>query len=239
MITMSVVMFIFEEFTAFTDYTQDWIEFNFFISYWDKLTISRVYLWFIFIYGGVILTSKYSGVLSFLLLLLLFSNWLISFTHCFCSKFHANTCLQEEKHQSPTFYAILAYNCCSYHITGLDLLADCDCCEFQWGLFSHGWLYFRTYEIQGKRMERSKISRTSMETCSCKTSARKITIFVHLGTPVSFCLMTYLSLLFLELLQLDLFFKDEVEILNVAAGIRTKTTYMEVGLNYPSLVAKE
>jgi len=52
---MSVVLFIFEEFTAFTDYTQQWIEFNFFIHYWDKLTIARVYLSFIFIYGAVII----------------------------------------------------------------------------------------------------------------------------------------------------------------------------------------
>ncbi len=58
MCAMSVVVAVFEEFTAFTDYTQNWIEFNFFIHYWDKLAISRVYLSFIFIYGGVVLTSK-------------------------------------------------------------------------------------------------------------------------------------------------------------------------------------
>ena len=58
LIAMSAVIGIFEEFTAFTDYTQQWIEFNFFIYYWDKLTIARVYLWFIFIYGAVIITSK-------------------------------------------------------------------------------------------------------------------------------------------------------------------------------------
>lgn len=52
---MSIVLIIFEEFTAFTDYTQQWIEFNFFIYYWDKLTITRVYLSFIFIYGAVII----------------------------------------------------------------------------------------------------------------------------------------------------------------------------------------
>lgn len=55
LLAMSVVLFIFEEFTAFTDYTQQWIEFNFFIYYWDKLTITRVYLSFIFIYGAVII----------------------------------------------------------------------------------------------------------------------------------------------------------------------------------------
>lgn len=55
---MSVVIAIFEEFTAFTDYTQDWIEFNLFIHYWDRITISRVYLSFLFIYGGTILASK-------------------------------------------------------------------------------------------------------------------------------------------------------------------------------------
>ena len=58
LIAMSAVIGIFEEFTAFTDYTQQWIEFNFFIHYWDKLTIARVYLWFIFIYGAVIIASK-------------------------------------------------------------------------------------------------------------------------------------------------------------------------------------
>ena len=55
LISMTVVFIIFEEFTAFTDYTQDWIEFNYFIHYWDRLTISRVYLSFIFIYGGILL----------------------------------------------------------------------------------------------------------------------------------------------------------------------------------------
>ena len=55
LIAMSGVWIIFEEFTAFTDYTQQWIEFNFFIHYWDKLTIARVYLTFIHVYGGVVL----------------------------------------------------------------------------------------------------------------------------------------------------------------------------------------
>ena len=59
LIAMSAVIGIFEEFTAFTDYTQQWIEFNFFIHYWDKLTIARVYLWFIFIYGAVIIASNF------------------------------------------------------------------------------------------------------------------------------------------------------------------------------------
>ncbi|CAF0830214.1 unnamed protein product [Brachionus calyciflorus] len=54
MLAMSIVLIIFEEFTAFTDYTQQWIEFNFFIHYWDKLTIARVYLSFMLIYGAVI-----------------------------------------------------------------------------------------------------------------------------------------------------------------------------------------
>lgn len=58
LLAMTVVIIIFEEFTAFTDYTQQWIEFNFFIYYWDKLTISRVYIWFIFAYGGVIIASN-------------------------------------------------------------------------------------------------------------------------------------------------------------------------------------
>jgi hypothetical protein len=57
-LAMSVVWIIFEEFTAFTDYTQPWIEFNFFVHYWDKLTIARVYLSFIHIYGAVIILSK-------------------------------------------------------------------------------------------------------------------------------------------------------------------------------------
>lgn len=55
LLCMSVVWIIFEEFTAFTDYTQDWIEFNFFILYWDRLTITRTYLSFIFIYGAILL----------------------------------------------------------------------------------------------------------------------------------------------------------------------------------------
>jgi hypothetical protein len=55
LLSMSIVFGIFEEFTAFTDFTQQWIEFNFFIHYWDKLTITRVYLSFIFIYGALIL----------------------------------------------------------------------------------------------------------------------------------------------------------------------------------------
>ena len=58
LLAMAVVWIIFEEFTAFTDYTQQWIEFNFFIMYWDKLTISRTYLSFINIYGGVIILSN-------------------------------------------------------------------------------------------------------------------------------------------------------------------------------------
>lgn len=57
---MSIVLIIFEEFTAFTDYTQQWIEFNFFIYYWDKLTITRVYLSFIFIYGAAIIGGRES-----------------------------------------------------------------------------------------------------------------------------------------------------------------------------------
>lgn len=56
LLAMSIVLIVFEEFTAFTDYTQQWIEFNFFIHYWDKLTIARVYLSFIFIYGAVIIS---------------------------------------------------------------------------------------------------------------------------------------------------------------------------------------
>lgn len=52
--SMAIVWIIFEEFTAFTDNTQQWIEFNFYIFYWDKLTISRVYLSFITIYGAIL-----------------------------------------------------------------------------------------------------------------------------------------------------------------------------------------
>ena len=68
LLAMSIVWIVFEEFTAFTDYTQQWIEFNFFIHYWDKLTIARVYLSFIMIYGGVILASKkekHSNIIKF------------------------------------------------------------------------------------------------------------------------------------------------------------------------------
>lgn len=55
LISMTVVWIVFEEFTAFTDFTQDWIEFNYFIHYWDRIAISRVYLSFIFIYGAFLL----------------------------------------------------------------------------------------------------------------------------------------------------------------------------------------
>ena len=55
---MSVVIGVFEEFTAFTDFTQQWIEFNFFIFYWDKLTITRTYLAFLFIYGALVIAGK-------------------------------------------------------------------------------------------------------------------------------------------------------------------------------------
>ena len=58
LIAMSAVIGVFEEFTAFTDYTQQWIEFNFFIFYWDKLTITRTYLSFLFIYGALIIAGK-------------------------------------------------------------------------------------------------------------------------------------------------------------------------------------
>jgi hypothetical protein len=58
LIAMSAVIGVFEEFTAFTDFTQQWIEFNFFIFYWDKLTITRTYLSFLFIYGALIIGGK-------------------------------------------------------------------------------------------------------------------------------------------------------------------------------------
>ncbi len=64
LIAMSVVLGVFEEFTAFTDNTQQWIEFNFFIQYWDKLTMARVYLSFMFIYGAVIIAGRFKLILS-------------------------------------------------------------------------------------------------------------------------------------------------------------------------------
>ncbi len=63
---LAIIWIVFEEFTAFTDYTQQWIEFNFFIHYWDKLTIARVYLSFITIYGGVLVASNLPILTSFL-----------------------------------------------------------------------------------------------------------------------------------------------------------------------------
>jgi len=57
-ISMSIYWGFFEEWTIWTDYTMAWVEFNFFIYYWDRLTITRVYLAFIYIYGFVLLTSK-------------------------------------------------------------------------------------------------------------------------------------------------------------------------------------
>jgi hypothetical protein len=56
-ISMSIYWAFFEEWTIWTDYTMAWVEFNFFIYYWDRLTITRVYLAFIYIYGFVLLTS--------------------------------------------------------------------------------------------------------------------------------------------------------------------------------------
>ncbi|CAF3950663.1 unnamed protein product, partial [Adineta steineri] len=55
-ISMSIYWGFFEEWTIWTDYTMAWVEFNFFIYYWDRLTITRVYLAFIYIYGFVLLT---------------------------------------------------------------------------------------------------------------------------------------------------------------------------------------
>jgi hypothetical protein len=83
LISMTVTFIIFEEFTAFTDYTQDWIEFNYFIHYWDRLTISRVYLSFIFIYGGVLLLIGIIQIHGFRknnLTLMYFAPYLLVFT---------------------------------------------------------------------------------------------------------------------------------------------------------------
>ncbi|CAF1329050.1 unnamed protein product [Adineta ricciae] len=55
-ISMSIYWGFFEEWTVWTDYTMAWVEFNFFIYYWDRLTITRTYLAFIYIYGFVLLT---------------------------------------------------------------------------------------------------------------------------------------------------------------------------------------
>jgi hypothetical protein len=57
-LSMSIYWAFFEEWTIWTDYTMAWVEFNFFIYYWDRLTITRVYLSFIYIYGFVLLASK-------------------------------------------------------------------------------------------------------------------------------------------------------------------------------------
>jgi len=54
-ISMSIYWGFFEEWTIWTDYTMAWVEFNFFIYYWDRLTITRVYLSLIYIYGFVLL----------------------------------------------------------------------------------------------------------------------------------------------------------------------------------------
>ena len=76
-ISMSIYWGFFEEWTIWTDYTMAWVEFNFFIYYWDRLTITRVYLGFIYIYGFVLLTSKKQSdrkeilIRSFLLVLAL------------------------------------------------------------------------------------------------------------------------------------------------------------------------
>ncbi len=72
LIAMSAVIGVFEEFTAFTDFTQQWIEFNFFIFYWDKLTITRTYLSFLFIYGALIIAGKILVVACYIFLLISF-----------------------------------------------------------------------------------------------------------------------------------------------------------------------
>jgi len=56
-VTMSIYWAFFEEWTIFTEYTMAWVEFNFFIFYWDRLTITRAYLALIFLYGFVLLAS--------------------------------------------------------------------------------------------------------------------------------------------------------------------------------------
>ncbi|CAF3499359.1 unnamed protein product, partial [Rotaria sp. Silwood2] len=53
---MSIYWVFFEEWTIWIDFTMTWVEFNFFIYYWDRLTITRVYLSLIYIYGFVLLT---------------------------------------------------------------------------------------------------------------------------------------------------------------------------------------
>jgi len=58
-VSMSIYWGFFEEWTIWTDYTMAWVEFNFFIYYWDRLTITRVYLSLIYIYGFVLLASKF------------------------------------------------------------------------------------------------------------------------------------------------------------------------------------
>ncbi|CAF3490842.1 unnamed protein product [Rotaria socialis] len=55
-ISMSIYWGFFEEWTIWTDYTMAWVEFNFFIYYWDRLTITRAYLSLIYIYGFALLT---------------------------------------------------------------------------------------------------------------------------------------------------------------------------------------
>jgi len=54
-VSMSIYWGFFEEWTIWTEYTMAWVEFNFFIYYWDRLTITRVYLSLIYIYGFVLL----------------------------------------------------------------------------------------------------------------------------------------------------------------------------------------
>jgi len=56
-VLMSVYWAFFEEWTTWTEHTMAWVEFNFFIYYWDRLTITRVYLALIYIYGFVLLGS--------------------------------------------------------------------------------------------------------------------------------------------------------------------------------------
>lgn len=57
-VSMSIYWAFFEEWTIWTEYTMPWVEFNFFIYFWDRLTITRAYLSLIYIYGFVLLACK-------------------------------------------------------------------------------------------------------------------------------------------------------------------------------------
>ena len=140
---MAIVWIVFEEFTAFTDNTQQWIEFNFFIFYWDKLTISRVYLSFITIYGGVLVGSRTCFDCNNF-------DWILLFNKKIYKSFswsHANPWNTNEKSKLLALSATSSRSSCAHNCIRRYIVAYSNSCQLQWRLFSHGWFHIWANEI--------------------------------------------------------------------------------------------